>query len=77
MESFKDLYDITASRYIAEMTWDSGLTLYEKKWFDEYIYMDFESLKVKVPAGYDAPAMSLWRLHETSAKRRTSSASRV
>lgn len=54
MESFKDLYDITASRYIAEMTWDSGLTLYEKKWFDEYIYMDFESLKVKVPAGYDA-----------------------
>ena len=53
MENFKNLYDINNSRYIAEMTWDSGLTLYEKSWFDKYIYMDFENLKVKVPIGYD------------------------
>ena len=53
MENFKNLYDIYNSRYIAEMTWDSGLTLYEKSWFDKYIYMDFENLKVKVPIGYD------------------------
>lgn len=53
MENFKNLYDIKKSRYIAEMTWDSGLTLYEKKWFEDYIYMDFENLKVKVPVGYD------------------------
>ena len=53
MESFKYLYDIKKSRYIAEMTWDSGLTLYEKKWFETYVYMDFENLKVKVPVGYD------------------------
>ena len=53
MENFKNLYDINESRYIAEMTWDSGLTLYEKKWFEDYIYMDFENLKVKVPVGYD------------------------
>nr|WP_288810388.1 LicD family protein [uncultured Anaerostipes sp.] len=53
MEDFKNLYDINNSRYIAEMTWDSGLTLYEKSWFDKYIYMDFENLKVKVPIGYD------------------------
>ena len=52
-ENFKNLYDIKKSRYIAEMTWDSGLTLYEKKWFEDYIYMDFENLKVKVPVGYD------------------------
>ena len=53
MENFKNLYDINNSRYIAVMTWDSGLTLYEKSWFDKYIYMDFENLKVKVPIGYD------------------------
>ena len=53
MENFKNLYDINNSRYIAEMTLDSGLTLYEKSWFDKYIYMDFENLKVKVPIGYD------------------------
>ena len=53
MENFKNLYDINNSRYIAEMTWDSGLTLYEKSWFDKYIYLDFENLKVKVPIGYD------------------------
>ena len=53
LEAFKNLYDIDESRYIAEMTWDSGLTLYEKKWFDDYLYMDFENLKVKVPVGYD------------------------
>lgn len=53
MESFKYLYDIKKSRYTAEMTWDSGLTLYEKKWFETYVYMDFENLKVKVPVGYD------------------------
>ena len=53
MEAFKDLYDTNTSRYVAEMTWDSGLTLYEKKWFEDYIYMDFENLKVKVPSGYD------------------------
>lgn len=53
MENFKNLYDINSSRYIAEMTWDSGLTLYEKKWFENYVYMDFENLKVKVPVGYD------------------------
>lgn len=53
MENFKNLYDINNSRFIAEMTWDSGLTLYEKSWFEEYTYMDFENLKVKVPIGYD------------------------
>ena len=57
MENFKNLYDIKKSRYIAEMTWDSGLTLYEKKWFEDYIYMDFENLKVKVPVGYDESAI--------------------
>lgn len=53
LEKFKDIYDIKESRYVAEMIWDAGLTLYEKKWFDQYIYMIFENLEVKVPSGYD------------------------
>lgn len=53
MENFKNLYNIKDSKFIAEMTWDAGLTLYEKSWFDKYCYMDFENLKVKVPIGYD------------------------
>lgn len=53
MENFKNLYNIKDSKFIAEMTWDAGLTLYKKSWFDKYCYMDFENLKVKVPIGYD------------------------
>lgn len=53
LEKFKNLYNLSTSRYVAEMTWDSNLILCEKKWFDDYIYMDFENLKVKVPIGYD------------------------
>ena len=53
LESLKNLYDINESKYVAEMTWDSNLVLYEKKWFNDYIYMEFENIKVKVPVGYD------------------------
>lgn len=54
MENLKNIYDFETSKYIAEMTWDAGLVLYEKEWFQEYIYMDFEDIKIKVPIGYDA-----------------------
>ena len=53
LESLKNLYDINESKYVAEMTWDSNLVLYVKKWFNDYIYMEFENIKVKVPVGYD------------------------
>lgn len=52
MEKFKEIYDIENSKYIAELTWDAGLVLYDKKWFESYIYMDFEDISVKVPIGY-------------------------
>lgn len=53
LESLKKSYNFENSKYVAEMTWDSGLVLYKKEWFVDTVLFDFEGLEVKAPVGYD------------------------
>lgn len=54
MESLKNLYAFEDSDNVACVVWGDSKIYYDKKIFDEYIYMDFEGIKVKVPKKYDA-----------------------
>lgn len=54
MEALKNLYAFEESDNVACVVWEDSKIFYDKKIFDEYIYMDFEGIKVKVPKEYDA-----------------------
>ena len=54
MESFKKLYSMKDSKYVAEMTWDPSTILFEKKWFDGYSIVEFEGKKIKAPNDVDS-----------------------
>lgn len=50
--SNRKFYD---SKYICCATWTSGgeRCLYKRKWFDKYVYLNFENYKFRVPKDYD------------------------
>lgn len=54
LENLKLRHSITESKYVSCITWSSTkLLIFDKNLFKEYILIDFEDLKVKVPIGYD------------------------
>lgn len=54
MEKFKDTFPLEESKYVICMVWDGIIKLNEKKHFEEFTYLPFEGLQVKVPKEYDA-----------------------
>lgn len=56
LNKFEELglkHNLNESRYVSCITWDSSLRIFDKSLFSNYIYIDFENIKVKVPIGYD------------------------
>ena len=54
LESLKDTYTLEESRYVTCMVWDWPIKLKEKRHFEEFTYLPFEGIQVKVPKEYDA-----------------------
>ena len=44
-----------SSKYVCCLTWTAGggKDLFDRKWFDEFIYVQFENEKFRVPKNYD------------------------
>lgn len=54
LEKFKDTFPLEESKYVICMVWDWPIRLKEKKHFEEFTYLPFEGIQVKVPKEYDA-----------------------
>lgn len=53
LSNLSNLYTLDESEYVSLMTWDPDLPLFKKEWFKDYLYADFEDIRVKIPVGYD------------------------
>lgn len=53
LETLKDIYSLEESKYVTCMIWDWPIKLKEKKHFEEFTYLPFEGIQVKVPKEYD------------------------
>ena len=54
LEKLKDTFRLEDSKYVVCMVWDWPIKVKEKKHFEEFTYLPFEGLQVKVPKEYDA-----------------------
>lgn len=53
LDKLKKIYDFTESNYIGCVVWDVKLNPIEKWHYENFEFLDFENIKVKVPIGYD------------------------
>lgn len=53
LDSIAQTFDWDDSDYVGLTVWDDKINYYNKKWFEQTIYMQFEDFKVPVPSGYD------------------------
>ena len=54
LEKLKDTFSLEESKYVVCMVWDWPIKPKEKKHFEEFTYLPFEGIQVKVPKEYDA-----------------------
>lgn len=54
LEGLKNTFTLEDSKYVVCMIWDWPIKVKEKKHFQEFTYLPFEGVKVKVPKEYDA-----------------------
>ena len=52
-DKMSEKYSFTESKYLSVMVWDQSLYYYEREWFDDFVYLEFEGMQVKVPHKYD------------------------
>lgn len=54
LENLKNTFDYDACSYVGDMVWDFSTVPLKKEWFDDYLFADFEGVKVKIPHDYDS-----------------------
>lgn len=60
LDALKNTFSLEDSRYVSCMVWDWPVELKEKKQYEEYAFLPFEGIQVKVPKEYDAVLRSTY-----------------